>query len=157
MAILEKETVFTDDIRPVPASELEERLERFRTAMEKRYPGWEMVALNHKVAMYYFTGTMQEGVLIIRPQDAICGCAAATTEPARNRILMISALCTALGKRQTFMGRRHASCIWKSSVHLWIGSGCCISILLLKKSLGLMLFYRICGWLKANTSWNDGY
>ena len=26
MAILEKETVFTDDIRPVPASELEELL-----------------------------------------------------------------------------------------------------------------------------------
>ena len=71
MAILEKETVFTDNIRPVPASELEARLERFRTAMEERYPGWEMVALNHKVAMYYFTGTMQEGVLIIRPQDAI--------------------------------------------------------------------------------------
>ena len=71
MAILEKETVFTDSIRPVPVSELEARLERFRTAMEKRYPGWEMVALNHKVAMYYFTGTMQEGVLIIRPQDAI--------------------------------------------------------------------------------------
>ena len=71
MAILEKETVFTDDIRPVPASELEERLERFRKKMEERYPGWEMVAINHKVAMYYFTGTMQEGVLIIRPQDAI--------------------------------------------------------------------------------------
>ena len=55
MAILEKETVFTDDIRPVPASELEERLERFRKKMEERYPGWEMVAINHKVAMYYFT------------------------------------------------------------------------------------------------------
>ena len=71
MAILEKETVFTDAIRPVPASELEARLERFRLAMEERHPGWEMVAINHKVAMYYFTGTMQEGVLLIRPQDAI--------------------------------------------------------------------------------------
>ena len=34
MAILEKETVFIDNIRPVPASELEARLERFRTVME---------------------------------------------------------------------------------------------------------------------------
>lgn len=71
MAILEKATVFTDEIRPVPASELEKRLQAFRQAMDKAHPGWEMAAINHKIAMYYFTGTMQEGVLLIRPQDAI--------------------------------------------------------------------------------------
>lgn len=71
MAILEKATVFTDEIRPVPASELENRLLAFRQAMDKAHPGWEMAAINHKIAMYYFTGTMQEGVLLIRPQDAI--------------------------------------------------------------------------------------
>lgn len=71
MAILEKATVFTDKIRPVPASELEKRLQAFRQAMDKAHPGWEMAAINHKIAMYYFTGTMQEGVLLIRPQDAI--------------------------------------------------------------------------------------
>lgn len=71
MAILEKATVFTDEIRPVPASELEKRLLAFRQAMDKAHPGWEMAAINHKIAMYYFTGTMQEGVLLIRPQDAI--------------------------------------------------------------------------------------
>lgn len=71
MAILEKATVFTDKIRPVPARELENRLLAFRQAMDKAHPGWEMAAINHKIAMYYFTGTMQEGVLLIRPQDAI--------------------------------------------------------------------------------------
>lgn len=71
MAILEKATVFTDKIRPVLASELESRLLAFRQAMDKAHPGWEMAAINHKIAMYYFTGTMQEGVLLIRPQDAI--------------------------------------------------------------------------------------
>ncbi len=71
MAILEKATVFTDKIRPVPASELEKRLQAFRQAMDKAHPGWEMAAINHKIAMYYFTGTMQEGVLLLRPQDAI--------------------------------------------------------------------------------------
>lgn len=71
MAILEKATVFTDKIRPVPASELEKRLQAFRQAMDKAHPGWEMAAINHKITMYYFTGTMQEGVLLIRPQDAI--------------------------------------------------------------------------------------
>ena len=71
MAVLEKETVLTEALRPVPASELEARLERFRRAMDAAHPGWEMAAVNHKVAMYYFTGTIQEGVLLIRPQDAV--------------------------------------------------------------------------------------
>ncbi len=71
MAILEKATVFNDEIRPVPASELESRLTAFRQAMDKAHPGWEMAAVNHKIAMYYFTGTMQEGLLLIRPQDAV--------------------------------------------------------------------------------------
>ncbi len=71
MAILEKATVFNDEIRPVPASELESRLTAFRQAMDKAHPGWKMAAVNHKIAMYYFTGTMQEGLLLIRPQDAV--------------------------------------------------------------------------------------
>lgn len=71
MAILEQAAVLTDAIRPVPASELEARLAKFREAMDKEHPGWEMAAVNHKVGMYYFTGTMQEGVVIIRPQDAV--------------------------------------------------------------------------------------
>ena len=71
MAVLEQETVLTEALRPVPAGELEARLERFRRAMDAAHPGWEMVAVNHKVAMYYFTGTIQEGVLLIRPQDAV--------------------------------------------------------------------------------------
>ena len=71
MAVLEQETVLTEALRPVPASELEARLERFRRAMDATHPGWEMAAVNHKVAMYYFTGTIQEGVLLIRPQDAV--------------------------------------------------------------------------------------
>lgn len=71
MTVLEQETVLTEALRPVPASELETRLERFRRAMDAAHPGWEMAAVNNKVAMYYFTGTIQEGVLLIRPQDAV--------------------------------------------------------------------------------------
>lgn len=71
MAILEQAAVLTDAIRPVPASELDMRLAKFRQEMNKEHPDWEMAAVNHKVAMYYFTGTMQEGVLIIRPKDAV--------------------------------------------------------------------------------------
>lgn len=71
MAVLEQTAVLTDAIRPVPASELEARLEKFRRLMDEMHPGWEMAAVNHKVAMYYFTGTMQDGVLLIHPQDAV--------------------------------------------------------------------------------------
>lgn len=65
------ENVFTEDIRPVPRQELDDRLARFRRAMEQAEPGWGMAVLAHKVAMYYFTGTIQDGILVIRPQDAV--------------------------------------------------------------------------------------
>lgn len=70
MAILEQASVLTDAIRPVPEKELEQRLEKFRKLMDARHPDWEMAVISHKVAMYYFTGTMQEGALIITPSDA---------------------------------------------------------------------------------------
>lgn len=56
MAILEQASVLTDAIRPVPAKELEQRLEKFRKHMDARHPEWEMAVISHKVAMYYFTG-----------------------------------------------------------------------------------------------------
>ena len=71
MAILEQASVLTDAIRPVPTKELEQRLEKFRKLMDARHPDWEMAVISHKVAMYYFTGTMQEGALIITPADAV--------------------------------------------------------------------------------------
>lgn len=71
MAILEQASVLTDAIRPVPAKELEQRLEKFRKLMDARHPDWEMAVISYKVAMYYFTGTMQEGALIITPADAV--------------------------------------------------------------------------------------
>ncbi len=53
----------------VPSAELENRMARFRARMDAACPEWEMVALFSKVNQYYFTGTMQEGVLLIPRQD----------------------------------------------------------------------------------------
>ena len=36
--------------------------------MDKTQPGWELAAITGKIPLYYFTGTMQDGVLLI-PQD----------------------------------------------------------------------------------------
>lgn len=71
MAILEKAAVMTEALRPVPAGELEMRMDNFRAAMDKAHAGWEMAIVSDKVSMYYLTGTMQEGILIITPKDAV--------------------------------------------------------------------------------------
>ncbi len=52
----------------VPLTELDDRLNRFRARMDKREPGWELTAITGKVPLYYFTGTMQDGLLLL-PQD----------------------------------------------------------------------------------------
>lgn len=52
----------------VPLTELEDRLKRFRARMDARQPGWELTAIVGKIPLYYFTGTMQDGLLLI-PQD----------------------------------------------------------------------------------------
>ena len=53
----------------VPIKELSSRLERFRKQMDNDYPTWEITAVFSKINLYYFTGTMQEGVLFIPRRD----------------------------------------------------------------------------------------
>jgi len=49
----------------VPLTELNDRMNRFRERMDATDPGWEMAGITAKVPLYYFTGTMQDGLLII--------------------------------------------------------------------------------------------
>jgi len=52
-------------IRKVPLSELKDRLRSFRQHMDVSNPEWEMAIIFSKINLYYFTGTMQDGMLII--------------------------------------------------------------------------------------------
>jgi len=52
----------------VPLAELESRLRRFRTRMDRENPGWGMAAIFGRINLFYFTGTIQDGVLLI-PED----------------------------------------------------------------------------------------
>lgn len=52
----------------IPRHELENRMARFRTLMTTNDATWEIAYIFTKVGLYYFTGTMQDGVLII-PRD----------------------------------------------------------------------------------------
>ncbi len=49
----------------VPVSELNSRLPRFISIMNTSSPHWEMAIIINKINLYYFTGTMQEGMLIV--------------------------------------------------------------------------------------------
>ncbi len=55
---------------PVPAAELNTRLDRLRCAMTEKDPAWSMLLLDNTLDMYYFTGTMQDGALVVTPDQA---------------------------------------------------------------------------------------
>jgi len=49
----------------VPLNELKNRMKRFKMQMDMSNPDWEIAAIFSKINQYYFTGTMQDGMLII--------------------------------------------------------------------------------------------
>jgi len=53
----------------VPYNELENRMKRFRAEMDKKDPQWEIAVIFTKIDQYYFTGTMQDGILVIPADD----------------------------------------------------------------------------------------
>lgn len=53
----------------MPEGELQNRLANFRARMDSFCPGWNCVFIVNKVNIYYFTGTMQNGVLVIPKDD----------------------------------------------------------------------------------------
>jgi len=56
----------------VANDELKGRMARFRQRMQQTSPGWEMAVIVSKINMFYFTGTMQEGILVIpRDEEAV--------------------------------------------------------------------------------------
>jgi Xaa-Pro dipeptidase len=52
----------------VPPDELEARMDRFIDQMDADNPEWEYAAILGRINLYYFTGTMQDGMLLI-PRD----------------------------------------------------------------------------------------
>ena len=56
----------------VPLAELEGRMSRFRNRMDKDNPDWELACFFGRINLYYFTGTMQDGMLLVpRATDAV--------------------------------------------------------------------------------------
>ena len=54
------------DINKVPKSELSQRMSRFLGEMDKVYDNWEVCGLTGALSTYYLTGTICDGLLLIR-------------------------------------------------------------------------------------------
>ncbi|HUH79453.1 MAG TPA: Xaa-Pro peptidase family protein [Methanoregula sp.] len=55
-----------------PPGELEGRMRRFRAGMDRSNPEWEIAIIFSRVNLFYFTGTMQDGMLLVpRDGDAV--------------------------------------------------------------------------------------
>ena len=48
-----------------PLSEMNNRMARFKELMSASNPEWEMVVIFSNINLFYFTGTMQDGMLVI--------------------------------------------------------------------------------------------
>lgn len=53
----------------VPLPELADRMKRFHARMDAENPGWQLAAILGRVNQYYFTGTMQDALLLV-PREA---------------------------------------------------------------------------------------
>ncbi len=53
----------------IPASELTRRMSRFRNTMDAQNPEWEMAVIFSKINLFYFTGSMPDGMLIVPRED----------------------------------------------------------------------------------------
>jgi Xaa-Pro aminopeptidase len=52
--------------------ELEQRRARFIALMDSHFPGWDTAVILENANQYYFTGTMQNGMLLIRRDGQYC-------------------------------------------------------------------------------------
>jgi len=67
-----KQGVQVKVMKQVPTMELEQRMKRFREIMDMKNPDWQVALIVSKINQFYFTGTMQEGILVIpRDQEAV--------------------------------------------------------------------------------------
>ena len=58
------------NISKIPITELKTRMERFVSLMDRSYPEWELCAIVGGVNMYWLSGTICDGMLIIRRGEA---------------------------------------------------------------------------------------
>ncbi len=81
------EVIFFLMIKKTPIIELDNRMKRFKILMNNMHPEWEITVIFSKINLYYFTGTMQEGILIIKRDDEPIFCVRRSYERALDESL----------------------------------------------------------------------
>ena len=56
-------------MKKIALTELDNRMGQFKTVMDSSNPEWEIAVIFSKINLYYFTGTMQDGMLIISKEE----------------------------------------------------------------------------------------
>jgi Xaa-Pro aminopeptidase len=56
-------------MKKIALTELDNRMGQFKSVMDRLNPGWEIAVIFSKINLYYFTGTMQDGMLIISKEE----------------------------------------------------------------------------------------
>jgi Xaa-Pro aminopeptidase len=56
-------------MKKIALKELKSRMGHFKNIMDIKNPDWEIAVIFSKINLYYFTGTMQDGMLIIPRND----------------------------------------------------------------------------------------
>ena len=74
-------------ITQVPQAELANRLDRLRSRMNSNQPDWELAAIFGRLNQYYFTGTMQDGLLLVPRSGAVTYWVRRSFERARSESL----------------------------------------------------------------------
>ena len=69
-------------------NELNDRIERFCLAMNSHDPSWNTAVILSKVNQYYFTGTMQDGMVVIKPNKKVYYFIRRSYERAKNESLL---------------------------------------------------------------------
>lgn len=71
-----------------PKAELDRRLTQFKNIMDRDNPDWQMALITGKVNQFYFTGTMQDALLVITPGGAPTLWVRRSVERAREESLL---------------------------------------------------------------------
>ncbi len=64
-------------------NELETRIQNFYSVMEKQNPNWDTAIIINKVNQYYFTGTIQDGLLVMKRDGTVAYFARRSFERAK--------------------------------------------------------------------------
>lgn len=112
-------------IKKTPIIELDNRMKRFKMLMDNIHPEWEFTVIFSKINLYYFTGTMQDGILIIkRDYESIFWVRRSYERALDESLFRLIKPMGSFKMQSEFWISFQESCIWKLKLYHWL----CINV-----------------------------